>query len=258
MKRFHLLSPRFAQSIKTLSTTALCAAGLSLSLAVTGCSGDQPEETFPTPSYSYLPIFHLNVGQIDISNRVTFDKHDIAAQSPTSPVTNLERMAQDRLKTTGVTGNAHFTVLKADITKTHGWRQLSGTFSVQLTLDDPAQQHHGQIIATVHQSRSFSSKTSHQNNLYTLNQALMDDMNVELEYQLRKHCSEWLTDATGTPLNAKVQSQDLDASQTGSVSGSTLTPPSSPNNALPAPGKAAAQSLPAHTSHAGELHLPQR
>lgn len=255
MKHMTLFSLCHSHTLKACRTTVVCAASIALSLTVAGCSNDQPEETFPAPSYSYLPTLYLNVGHISIDNHVTFDKHDLAAQSPTSPTENLQLMAQQRLKTTGNSGEAHFTITQAQISKA-SHHQLNGTFSAQLTLDDPMTQHHGRITATVHQQRSFPSDTSRQRNLYTLNQALMDDMNVELEYQVRKHLSDWLTDATGTPLNATVHAQDLTPTQQNTLSSSPLASPSEQNHSL-APSGIPSSPVLQHATHPGELRLPQ-
>lgn len=177
-------------------------------LALSGCSDTQPPETFSRPDYSYLPSLYFNVGQLNITNQAPIDDKNIAEQSPTPPASTLTLMAQQRLKTTGATGTASFAITQANITK-QAHHILAGTLSIKLTVDDPTQQHHGQITATVHQERSISSKLSQQRNLYALNQSMMDDMNVEVEYQIRKHLSDWLTDATGTPLNGQINSQDL-------------------------------------------------
>lgn len=189
----------------SLSTLGMLC-GLAL---LAGCSSTPPEETFPKPDYSYLPPLNLSVSQVNVSDNTHPDGDDLAVKSPTSPTNTLALMAHQRLHATGPSGTASFTITRADMTKAPR-HTLSGSYTVQLHVDDAAHNHHGFITAHVQRTIDAPSKLGLEHNLHTLNTQLMDDMNVELEYQVRSHLSSWLTDATGTPLNATtIQSQEL-------------------------------------------------
>lgn len=185
-----------------------------------GCSANAPPETFPKPDYSYLPPLNLNVADITVTDDAPAPPNSLDAKAPPLPPDqNLALMAHERLHATGASGQGVLTITQADITQGPGEDMLSGTYSVTLTLDDPATHHRGEITARVTHKAQTADDSSKARNLYALNQALMDDMNVELEYQIRKNLSSWLTDATGTPLSGAVKSQNL------GMPGATALPP---------------------------------
>lgn len=203
-RRPHLTSRmRLRPSFSTL--------GLFCGLALlAGCASSNPsEETFPTPDYSYLPPLNLNVSQVNVDNQAQPDSDDISSKSPTNPADTLTLMAHQRLHAMGSSGTASLTITKAEMTKAPH-HALSGSYTVKLNLNDTAHNHHGFITAHVQRTIDAPSDLGLEHNLHTLNTQLMDDMNVELEYQVRSHLASWLTDATGTPLDAAtIQSQDL-------------------------------------------------
>ncbi|MCX5616558.1 hypothetical protein NQF87_06165 [Bombella sp. TMW 2.2559] len=204
----------------SVSVLGLLFCGLTL---LAGCASSNPsEENFPAPDYSYLPPLNLNVSQVDVSNQARLDSDDLSYRSPTNPADTLALMGHQRLHATGPSGTANLAITKIEMTKAPH-HALSGSYTVQLHVDDVAHNHHGFVTAHVQRTIDAPGKLGLEHNLHTLNTQLMDDMNVELEYQVRSHLSSWLTDATGTPLNATIQSQDLNGSD------------------LPAPGAASAQ-----------------
>ncbi|UMM64128.1 hypothetical protein [Aristophania vespae] len=183
-----------------------CVGGFSL---LAGCASNHPPETFASPDYSYLPKMNLSVSKLEIIDQAAPLHDSLAAKSPTSPNESLTLMAQQRLHPTGSTGRGVFTIVKADITEPTD-NVLAGKLVVHLTLDDPTRSSHGDVTAQVTHQDNVSEKNSKRHNLYELNRHLMDDMNVELEYQIRKNLGYWLTDATGTPLNGAIATQNLD------------------------------------------------
>ncbi|MCX5620324.1 MULTISPECIES: hypothetical protein [Bombella] len=228
---------------------------------LSGCASDDGHETFPKTDYSYLPPLNLNVGQIAINNQVQPGYDDLTERSPDDPAQDLQLMAHQRLHTTGTSGTAQFIVTQAEMTKSH--HSFSGTYGVKLTVDDPTHQRHGFITARVHRTIEASHSYSLERNLHTLNAALMDDMNVELEYQIRNHLASWLTDATGTPLSATtVQSQDLSSTELPALEGSTQqhaplnnTVPSAPHPTSTTYESTTPTKL--HSPPPGVLSLPQ-
>lgn len=188
---------------------------------LSGCTRSSPEETFPAPNYDYLPRLNLSVARLSVHDQTITqqDNKSLIAQDPVSPVGALSLMARQRLHPTQIpagsnTGSGAFIITQADMTSADEDQTLTGNFSVQLHLDDPSQNHHGQITAHVSRTSSFNRATSLRHHLYALTQSLMDDMNVELEYQIRKNLADWLTDASGAPLDSTVQSQNLSSDTT--------------------------------------------
>ncbi len=244
VRRPHLVSRmKLRPSFSTL--------GLFCGLALlAGCASSNPsEETFPAPDYSYLPPLNLNVSQVNVDNQVHPDSDDISSKSPTNPADTLALMAHQRLHAMGSSGTANLTITKAEMTKAPH-HALSGSYTVKLNLNDTAHNHHGFITAHVQRTIDAPSNLGLEHNLHTLNTQLMDDMNVELEYQVRNHLSSWLTDATGTPLDATtIQSQDLSGTDLSSTNPATAAQ-SSANAAVTGATTAAGQAASTATSSA--------
>lgn len=215
-------TPHLVSRMKLRSSLFSLGMGCALALLAGCASGGSGEETFPSPDYSYLPPLNLNVSQVDVSNQVQPDSDALSSHSPTNPTDALALMGRQRLHAMGASGTASFTITKAEMSKAPH-HALSGSYTVQLNLNDAASHHHGFITAHVQRTIDAPGKLGLEHNLHTLNTQLMDDMNVELEYQVRSHLASWLTDATGTPLNAAtIQSQELSSTD---LSG---TPPAAP------------------------------
>lgn len=209
--------------------------GFALLPLLGACATDAPTgETFPTPDYSYLPPLNLNVTKIDISSPTPPAEGSLAAKSPTPPGAMLELMGHQRLHATGTSGHAVMTIKEASLSR-QPHHSLQGSYSVQLDIVDPAKNHHGHIVAHVQRTVVAPQKLGLEHNLYTLNTALMDDINVELEYQVRKNLADWLTDATGTPLNAAaIQSQDISKPSPDAAPAPTSTSQPTPTQDKPA------------------------
>lgn len=258
------MSLKISTSKKRASLKLLACTGL-LSI-VSGCA-DRPPETFPKPDYSYLPKMNLNVARIDVSDEAIPKKENsLASKSPTPPDQTLTLMANQRLNATGNSGTGIFTITEANIEKSSD-DILIGHMNVSLTLDDPTHNRHAEVTAQVTHQDNLSGNNSKRHELYELNQHLMDDMNVELEYQIRKNMGDWLTDATGAPLNAAIKSQNLDnmdakfSAQAEDDPTGRTTPPSTTNSLTtensntPAQGASATTQQP-HSPPEGVLHLP--
>ncbi|TPW36284.1 hypothetical protein E3203_00315 [Oecophyllibacter saccharovorans] len=207
-----------------------------LFVVLTACSSTPPE-IFPKADYSYLPPLNLNVANIAINDQAPAQPGSLEAKAPPLPPDqNLALMARQRLHATGSSGQGTFTINQASLQQGPGDDVYSGIYSVTLTLDDPITHHHGQITARVTHRTEAAPDTTQDHNLYVLNQALMDDMNVELEFQVRKNLASWLTDATGAPLSGTVQSQNLDSPTLAPLnSDAAALTPSSSTSTTPTP-----------------------
>ncbi|MDF7674114.1 hypothetical protein PT277_07360 [Acetobacteraceae bacterium ESL0709] len=234
-----MIFPEETSSIPSRKSPFLKAAScIGLLSFLVGCA-DHPPETFPKPDYSYLPKMNLNIARLDVSDDAVPKKNSLAAKSPIPPDETLRLMAHQRLNPTGTSGAGLFTITEARISGTSD-DILIGDMTVRLTLDDDTHGRHAEIIAQVTHQDNLSGKNSKQHELYELTRRLMDDMNVELEYQIRKNMGSWLTDATGTPLNAAIKSQSLDNITAGSNNPGLANEPG--RNPLQSPGEMTAPS----------------
>ncbi len=191
---------------------------LAATLALAGCGGSGgagSEPIFKPPSYAYLTPLRLNVGQIRIEDQAPppDGPDQLAQNSPVPPDQALRQMAHDRLVAAGNSGTAVFTIDQASITGQPGGT-LDGTLAVHLDIIGNSGGHSG--YAEAHVSHEYVPGTGHGSDagglkaqLYALTNTMMQDMNVEFEYQLRRTLGDWLLDASGAPLAASVQQQSL-------------------------------------------------
>ncbi|WP_428374783.1 hypothetical protein [Lichenicoccus sp.] len=201
-----------------------------LALAACGGSEDTADATFPPADYSYLSKLRLNVGTLSIVDHVQdggAGPGDIGQTAPVPPDQALQRMAQDRLVAAGNSGSAVFTIDRAAIIEEPGGT-LDGRMAVHLDIVTTNGGHAG--YAEAHVSRQLvpgdpDAAAGTRRQLYDLNRQMMQDMNVELEFQLRRSLRDWLVDAGGAPLAGSVEQQNL-------------SPPGNPGYAAGPPGSA--------------------
>jgi hypothetical protein len=199
---------------------------LALPLGLAACGGDEvpPTEPYTQLHYEFLPKLRLNVGSITVDDHAhPMGPEDLAAQSPAIPALALEQMAHDRLFAAATAGAANFVVDQASIVRQPNGT-LSGVMAVHLDIITPTGANAGFAAAEVERQHIPGSDPENlQNNLYDLTKQMMDAMNVEFEFQLKKTLSSWLVTGDGVP--APVMAQPLDQA--------------SPAASAPPPGQAA-------------------
>ncbi len=201
---------------------------LLLPLILAACGDDEP--VFQPLRYDYLPPILLNVASIETQQLFVPSgvSPDVTAQDPVAPVEALKTMGHDRLKAFGVSGKAVFAILDASLTKRGD--TINASMAVSLTVYGPDGSKAGFAEARVQHTQTGYSDGLH-SALYNLTKTMMDDMNVEFEYQIRQHLRDWLTseEAPATP----VQQAPLDQSPPNPAG---LSPaPSSPTPPGPTP-----------------------
>ena len=181
---------------------------LLLPLVLAGCGGGHVLRDYPPLTYDYLPQIRLNVASVEIDDRfVPAGRDDVTANSPVKPVAALKQMAQDRLKPFGNAGRAVLVIKDASLQKTRD--QVIGTMSVELDVYASDDKRAGFAIADVAQKRTGDIDDL-RGALYDLTKLMMDRMNVELEYQVRRSLRDWLLTGNPTATPLPVQQQDLE------------------------------------------------
>jgi hypothetical protein len=189
---------------------------LLLPMLLVACTTEAPPQNFPPLAYDYLTKLKLNVANIDIDDswtpHVDTGLH-VESMSPVQPLDALRRMAHDRLIPGGPSGQAQFTIDDASIVQLpDGYH---GSLAVHLDLNNADGTRSGHAEARVTRVRTLGDDTSPEAvraALYEMTRQMMDDINVEFEYQLRRSLSEYLqTTSPGAPPPPPVQSQDLDS-----------------------------------------------
>jgi len=176
---------------------------LLLPLAVAACGGDEPLRDMPPLRYDFLTPLRLNVATVDVGEAPP--PSPIEAQSPMPAGMALRQMALDRLAPGGSSGRAVFVIDVARINRTSNG--LEGVLAVHLDVLTTEGTRAGFAEARV--SRSATTHGSLRRALYDLTRQMMDDMNVEFEFEVRRSLRDWLQDATTAPLPAPVEQQEL-------------------------------------------------
>jgi hypothetical protein len=164
---------------------------LLLPLLLSAC-GAEPEPVYDPLRYNYLPPLQLNVAGIQVEQRFipAGVPPDVTNQDPVPPIDALKAMANDRLQAFGTANKAVFAILDASLTRQND--TVVGSFAVSLTILDDSGTQTGFAEARV-QSRHSLRISELRPVLYDMTKSMMDDMNIEFEYQIRRNLKAWLT-----------------------------------------------------------------
>ncbi|MCH4092450.1 hypothetical protein [Acetobacter sp.] len=227
-------------SRQALRRTTMLGALAAVTL-IAGCSSSDDEMmAFPPYQYGYLNQIHLNVATVQVADHAAPGSvpGDESANAPIPPDQALTQMAQQRLVAAGQSGAAIFTIDDASIVHEPGGT-LAGKMDTHLDIQSSTGQQVGEVEA--HVTRSMKPDLSKGDadsraNLYEITRQMMQDMNVELEFQIRNKLKDWLVDAGGMPTAAAIQTEALGgsavrpaavSSDTGSGAVTTSAAPSS-------------------------------
>ena len=196
---------------------------LLLPIAFAACGRHERREFAPL-HYNYLLPIRLNVAAIQIEQRFVPAgvPPDVSQLDPMPPVQALHNMAEDRLVALGATGRAVFVIQNASIVRQGD--TITGTFEVQLDIYPGSNARAAYAAASV--TGSYTGDMDDlPGRLYDMTKSLMDRMNVEFEYQIRRSLGAWLL--TGAAVQAPVQQQPL--------TGATAPPIGPPSGIMPSP-----------------------
>ena len=187
---------------------------LLLPFLAAACADDAAApRSYPLPSYNFLTLLRLNVVTIEIDDRSPpAGPGAIESLAPVRPADCLKQMANDRLVASGSAGRAVFVIDRATLVRQGA--VVDGVLAVHLDVfagsgGDRA----GYAEARVARRRaSTDSDEDMRSVLYDFTLQMMNDMNVEFEFQVKRSLREWLQLTAGTaPPPPPVQTQDLAA-----------------------------------------------
>ena len=174
-------------------------------LALAACSSPPPLQTFAPLNYAYLPPIVLNVANISVVNNYQPDANaaTLIAEDPAPPATTLMTVLNSRLVASGAPGDATATIEAASIEPDGA--NLTGIMTVRLDVSSPATRSTGYTTATVTYSQTAPDPDASQNDvqavLYSITKQLMNQMNVQLQYQIQNNLSAWVSSTgTATPM----------------------------------------------------------
>jgi hypothetical protein len=231
------LAPLSRRSLRCLPAVLLAA------LTLAACSSGPPRVYTPL-RYDYLLPLRLNVAQLTVESQfVPGGSSDLNSQDPSPLIPTLTQMARDRIQTVGAAGRAVFVIKDATLARTSDG--IRGSMDVELDVYGGEGTRAGFAEARVSRSRSGSIDDM-PSALYDMTKQLMDAMNIEFEYQVRRSLHDWLVTTTSVP--APVDQQALPPppgaklAPPGSTPGSLTPPPLAPPSLAPA--SSAPSSLP--------------
>lgn len=203
--------PRDAFLIAPLSRrTALV---LPLFAAACGRNAPARRTSFPALRYDYLTKLRLNVASVDVDEAAPPAPGTLEALAPVRPAVAVRDMVRDRLVPAGASGRAVFTVDEALLTRTPAG--LDGSMAVHLDILTETGVQAGFAEARVSRRWSGNGRTDDVRGvLYDLTRDMMGDMNVELEFQIRRALKDWLQETSTAPATAPVEREELSAPRT--------------------------------------------
>lgn len=235
-----------------------CAAALLLCAGVVlaGCGGGEeapltspPGTAFEPAAYDYLTPIRLNVASVSIQQEFKPQTGDLGALAPIPPLTALRQMAQDRLGAFGAQGRAVFVILDASLRRDGD--DYIGSFAVALSLLN-GEARIGYAEAAVTRRRTISPITPRDAALYALTKDLMDQMNVEFEYQVRHSLRDFLVAAPSAEPAVEHQPLAPPSGAETPASGTTPAPETVPP-AAPQSGPVSPSGLPPAVRPLGTL-----
>jgi hypothetical protein len=184
-------------------------AALLLPLFAAACATSETAAPLPpAPGYGYLTPLRLNVLDIEVAEPVPGPGFRVDLPAPISPVAQAVRMGRERLVPVGTVGRARFIVDAATLTREQAtagglFAQQSDRLNVLIHVRIEVLNGEGTRVAfteaevrrnatVIVEGPASQARAADQ----IVRQA-MDDLNVELEFQIRRNLRDWIM--TGDP-----------------------------------------------------------
>jgi hypothetical protein len=189
-----------------------------LALAACASGGEAPPLPPLVEGYAHLTPLRLNVREIVVEPPGLGPSRRVDAPAPVNPVAEMERMARERLFAAGPSGRAVFSIETASLARERlsggsllfapeerATVVLRGRLEVQAGEGGPG----GFVTAEVRRTATGPADGGEAARAATLVRRAMEDMNVELEFQVRRNLRALLVT---TPPGPGVTAEPLPAS----------------------------------------------
>jgi hypothetical protein len=206
--------------------------------ALTACGGPPPPpQVFPPLDYSYLPPIVLKVSNINVVNQYVPDPSaaTLIGQDPEAPANALSDMLNRRVVAGGTPGNGIVTIEAASIEQVGN--SYTGIMTVRVDVQSADGKSTGYTEASVTHSQSVPDDAKDiPSTLYAMTKALMDTMNVQLQYQLQHNLSSWISYSATPGFGASGGSAAASPLVPGTIQATPLTAPAGAATPVPATG----------------------
>jgi hypothetical protein len=170
------------------------------------CANEQPAGPFVPPgppSYGHLTPLRLKVGTLEIQEAGSGTAFLVDQSAPLQPADVMLRMAQDRLSTAGGPGKVRFLIQTASLTREGGssggvFSPASETFRCIMRCQVEIISPEDAILASAaaEATRAVTGPVRDAGERAALAERAVklagQDMNVEFEFQVRRHLRNWL------------------------------------------------------------------
>ena len=170
------------------------------------CANEQPAGPFVPPgppSYGHLTLLRLKVGTLEIQEPGSGTAFLVDQSAPLQPADVMLRMAQDRLSAAGGPGKARFLIQTASLTREGGasggvFSPASETFRCVMRCQVEIISAEDATLATTsaEATRVVTGPVRDAGERAALAERAVklagQDMNVEFEFQVRRHLRNWL------------------------------------------------------------------
>ena len=170
------------------------------------CANEQPAGPFVPPgppSYGHLMPLRLKVGTLEIQEAGSGTAFLVDQSAPLQPADVMLRMARDRLSAAGGPGKARFLIQTASLTREGGtsggaFSPASETFRCVMRCQVEIISSEDAMLATTsaEATRAVTGPVRDAGERSALAERAVklagQDMNVEFEFQIRRHLRAWL------------------------------------------------------------------
>lgn len=194
----------------TLSSLARGAIAAGL-LALSACAAPSTQQTYPELTYGHHGVINLDVARVEFTNAYQPPLRDpnVEHRAPANPSVVMERWVRDRLRASGVTGEARVVLRDAKIVETRLAVQggLRGAFTtdqgyrydanieVEIQLRDAGGVQRAFAKAQASRSRTVAEDATLAQKdkvLFDLVEATMTEINGEFERQIRQYLGRYV------------------------------------------------------------------
>lgn len=179
--------------------------------ALTACETTLPPRTFPDLRYNHLAPIRLDAVRVDVIQlyKSTGAKPYVEHEFPAKPASVAAQWATDRLQAAGVNNIVRVSitngaVVEVPLKRTDGVKgvfttdqseRYDGTLEIKIEIVGPSGQQLASVSTQAKRSRTVPENITLANRekiWFRMTESMMNDLNLSLERQIRKHFSQWL------------------------------------------------------------------
>jgi hypothetical protein len=182
-----------------------------VAIVVAGCAAEVQKPGFPQISFAHLQPISLNVARVEVENRYVSPaaRPNVEHEFPVSPAAVAINWGRDRLRAAGASGVARVVVRRASVVEVPLKRSegVKGLFTrdqserydavidMMAEIRDEAGNVRVTVESTAKRSRTVSENISlieREKVWFEMTEAMMSDLNMALENQMRIHMKAWI------------------------------------------------------------------